>query len=116
MPLTVQSKGPNTTILAEGEFKVEDAEESFNTLQRVFTTKVKEIEFDFSGITGADISFFQLMCSAHREALLAGITLKATLLPAHINETLKGLGFIHLDGCLPKGKEFCLWASGRDSG
>ena len=116
MPLKTQSKGTSITIVAEGEFKIDNAGEAFNALQKAFAKKATEIAFDFSAVTNADVSFLQLLCSAHKEAQDTGITLKATPPPADMMDTIRNMGFLPPDTSMHEDKEFCLWITGRDNG
>ncbi len=116
MPLKTQSKGTSFTIIAEGEFKIDDVSESCDIIKKVFDKKPTAIAFDFSAVTGADISFLQLICSAHKEAHDSGVDIKASSLPADMTDKINELGFLQPDACMAGDMKFCLWATGGNNG
>lgn len=73
------------------------------------------VELDLRDATDMDLSFMQLVCSAHRSAMAAGK--KIVFSPgknARVAEVRKQAGFVFTRGCANVPAKSCLWVGGTD--
>lgn len=72
--------------------------------------EVDKLYLDLSRIDSADISFIQLLCSAHRECL---VTHKEMYLQGEVSDTmdnfLEKAGYTKHHGCVSDLRATCLW-------
>ncbi len=70
----------------------------------------ERLSINLETLGDADLSFLQLLCATHREALSQG---KEVVLVGISGDRLAGLleraGYVRQSGCLPEARESCLW-------
>jgi len=93
------------------------------TLGRIDDRKVELLEHlaasdkvvvHFLEDTEADVSFLQMICAAHKAAVLGGKTLTIEgHVPPAVDETVEAAGFSRHSDCPPELKGGCVWQAGR---
>ena len=69
-----------------------------------------EAVLEFSEYTGADLSFLQLLCAAHRTAVRMGSSLRlGSSMPREFFETARAAGYLRDKCCTYSNDESCLW-------
>lgn len=69
---------------------------------------------DVSDLEDVDVAGLQLLCSAHRSAVGAGVLFDLTGVNTAFREAVKAAGFRHLEGCSDETRNRCLWMAGAD--
>lgn len=103
--------GTNGILSLVGDLTMVSALETRKALLEAIA-EVDILELDLEKAASVDISFLQLLCSAHRECffsgkgiiLLGGMTDK-------IEELLQRSGYSSQFGCLTDAKKSCLWST-----
>ena len=87
-------------VTISGSLTVEHASEIKDALQEALGQKAKNIVLSLGAVTGADLSFFQVLCAAHKTATTYGKFFSVeqfrqdVLIRAH-----RGMGFTRRIGC-----------------
>ena len=101
-------------VVLDGDLTVADAAELRNILLEALAAS-DHIEVDLRGVTGLDLSFLQMMCSAGRSARKLG---KELFLTGTMGEVImrarKEVGFIRNSGCNYNPTTSCLWVGGTE--
>jgi anti-anti-sigma regulatory factor len=104
-----ESSGKTAVVMVGGKLSIDRAAE----LREIFAKALDESEqvvVEFGECKAMDLSFLQLICSAHRSAVQAGRTLKlGDTLPALWAETAETAGYFRLKGCDLDRDCSCLW-------
>ncbi len=92
-----------------GDLSILRARELKELLQTVLK-EGEQVVLEFDGYAGADLSFFQLLCSAHRTAARLGVSLKlGSTVPARFLETADEAGYLRDKCCAYSKDKTCLW-------
>ena len=70
---------------------------------------VSQLVVNMSGVENIDITFLQLICSAHRAAIKEGRNIKLANLSPAIRKVIETHGFIRHVGCRDDASGSCLW-------
>ncbi len=109
-PFEIAASTDQTQMRVSGDISIQNAQECLEAL-RDFQGGGNRLILDLAGVTSADISFLQLICSLHRTCLRAGqkLTLAGTM-----SETFKTIlevsGYRRLKACTFGGDNPCLWS------
>ena len=87
-------------LFLSGSFRVEDARQMKQGLLEALTA-CSRLVIDMADVVSADLTFYQLVCSARRSAALRGSVLETTGLSGNMLETAKryGLAAVLEDRC-----------------
>jgi anti-anti-sigma regulatory factor len=99
-------------IKLSGELTIERAEE-LRKMLRDTLERTERLFLSFTEVTEVDVSFLQLLCSAHRTALKAN---KSFWLdkdrPEALRSAIKEVGFVREQGCNLDFTHHCIWKEG----
>ena len=96
--------GPEATIARAAELK--DV-----LLQGL--AEAEHLHVDVQGTTEIDLSFLQMLCGLHRQAVAAGKAVTCRGIDsASVVEAAGAAGFIRHIGCLPENT--CIWSGGNE--
>jgi anti-anti-sigma regulatory factor len=74
--------------------------------------KVRHLDIDIAGAVDMDLSFLQLLCSAHRTAAQTGKTVALTGdIPNIFRQAVEDNGYGGTGGCSGEAGRTCLWIS-----
>ena len=109
-PFEIVTSPDQTQLLVSGEFTIQNAGECLAAL-RDFQSRGNRLVLNLEGVSGADVSFLQLICSLHRTCLTAGQnpTLKENM-PESFKTVLESSGYRRLRACKLGGDNPCLWS------
>ncbi len=111
MELTCNKIENGCEVVIRGELTVEYA-----SVFRDYFLKVLEqpgdIFLDLSGVTKADMSCFQILCSAHRTLLEQGRNAVLKKISEPFQNTLQKSGLEGYQGCSRETTDKCLWTGG----
>jgi len=97
-----------------GDLTVSNAE-LFKTSLVDAMKNTDNLVLNLSGITRADISFLQIVCSVHKKAINSNRSIKIDDNPSIIyKETLRDSGFLKQKGCQSNTQEECLLADKKN--
>ncbi len=106
-------EGRKAVLTFAGDLTVEHAEE-IRTAFIEALAKTKVLSMVFTDVTAADLSFLELLCSAHRTALRLNKRLEfAGARPAAVIRAMAAAGFERQSGCKLDTGNSCLWV-GRE--
>ena len=109
-PFEIVATLDQTQLLVSGEISIQNARECLEAL-RDFQSKGNCLLLNLDGVTGADISFLQLICSLHRTCLKAGQSLTlAGEMPEIFKTILESSGYRRIRACTLGGINPCLWS------
>lgn len=105
-----RGKGKVGVLRMDGELTMQNAGEFKEALMRSLE-KTKEVVLDLEKVTKVDLSFLQLLCSAHRTS----VKLKKSLMigsncPDIIKRSVEDAGFSRHEGCHLGKDKSCLWS------
>lgn len=108
---------PDTKVVTfTGDLSVHRGREVKETLLAALTAG-KQLVIEFADYEGADLSFIQLLCSAHRTCALSGTPLKlGATTPARFIKTVDEAGFLRDKCCVFSKDKTCLWLRGSRTG
>jgi len=114
-PFEIVASSPDQTQLrVSGDISIQNAQEGLEAL-RDFQQSGNRLLLNLDGVTGADVSFLQLICSLHRTCLKAGQNLTLTgSMPETFKTILEASGYRRSKACTIGGDNPCLW-SWRDA-
>ncbi len=107
---SAKGSSPNkTTLVMNGHLTISQACAAKDELHKALK-KVQHLELDMESAEEIDLSFLQLLCSAHRTSinLRKTLTFKGTL-PEAFKKSLKDNGFMRQRGCAADSTNTCLW-------
>lgn len=96
--ITVDANDKRTVLRVQGRIMVEHASELRDAMLKALASS-NAVTVDLSGVTDADISFMQLVCSAHKTARDAGRGFVITGSPESFWHAVNTAGFLHHRGC-----------------
>jgi anti-anti-sigma regulatory factor len=95
-----------------GDLTIENAQELHKNLVTALHN-AKQLLVNFEDVTAIDLSFVQLLCSAHRTALRSDKEMKlASQRPEALKAAVREMGFIREKGCVFDTQESCIWKEG----
>ena len=108
---------PDTKVVTfTGDLSVHRAREVKETLLAALKTG-KQLVLEFTDYKRADLSFIQLLCSAHRTCALSGMPLKlGASTPDMFLKTVDEAGFLREKCCVFSKDKTCLWLRGSRRG
>lgn len=107
---TAKGSSPNkTTLVLNGNLTISRARATRDELHKALKN-TQHVELDVESAEEVDLSFLQLLCSAHRTSLSLNKTLliKGTI-PEVFNKSIEDNGFMRQRGCLLDSTNTCLW-------
>ena len=109
-PFEIVASSDQTQLQVSGDISIQNAQECLEAL-RDLQSKGNRLVLNLEGVTGADVSFLQLICSLHRTCLTAGqnLTLKGNM-PETFKTVLESSGYRRLRACTLGGANPCLWS------
>jgi anti-anti-sigma regulatory factor len=106
--IIIENRGNAKVLHLSGELVIQHA----NRLRSGFIESLRDanrIEIDLSAATDVDISFLQLLCSAHKSAIHAGKSVALDYSRSTVvTETIQRAGYFRHTGCM--GNEKCFWS------
>jgi anti-anti-sigma factor len=109
-PFEIETSSDRAQLRAVGDISIQNAQECLEVL-REFQGKGSRLLLNLEGVTGADVSFLQLICSLHRTCLRAGQHLTLTEnKPEGFRAILEMSGYRRPKACRFGGDNPCLWA------
>ena len=109
-PFEIEVSSDQTHLQVSGDISIQNAQECLEAL-RDFQSKGNRLALNLEGVTGADVSFLQLICSLHRTCLTAGQNLTLTgNMPEAFKTILESSGYRRLRACTLGGDNPCLWS------
>ncbi len=95
-----------------GDLTIENSQELHKILLTALNN-ANQLLVTFEGVTAADLSFMQLLCSAHRTAVRTDKHLElASPRPGVLKAAVQELGFIRDKGCVLDTQASCIWKEG----
>ena len=109
-PIEIVASSDQTHLQVSGDISIQNAGETLEAL-RDFQSKGNRLLLNLEGVTGADVSFLQLICSLHRTCLRAGQNLTLTgNMPEGFKAILESSGYRRPKACALGGDNPCLWS------
>jgi ABC-type transporter Mla MlaB component len=109
MELIIDEKTESGTLILTGELTVNQVAFARDHIAGALK-KVKVLTADLGQATEADLSFLQLLCSAHRTAATLNKTFKLTKdSPAALQKAINDNGYRRNSGCVLDSTTTCLW-------
>jgi ABC-type transporter Mla MlaB component len=97
-------------LVLEGELTLQQVRPLHEEL-RSSMGNVRKLDVDISGVEEADLSFLQLLCSAHRTAVKTGKTLNLIEdIPEVVRQAMELNGYSGQNNCSLDIGRTCLWA------
>jgi anti-anti-sigma regulatory factor len=97
-------------VSVSGSLTVEHAMEMKTALQNAFKKKAKDVVLSLGAVTKTDLTFFQLVCSAHKAAMTENKFFTVEQFPQDgLKRALGSLGFAHCHGCVLDKTKSCLF-------
>lgn len=108
-----ETASPKTEALKlGGDLTIENAQELHKTLVTALNN-ADQIVLYFENVMATDLSFIQLLCSAHRTAVRSDKNMKlAGPRPDVLKAAVREMGFIREKGCILDTQESCIWKEG----
>lgn len=107
--LKMTNKKDHTLVAVTGEMTVAQASELREGLLKAFEMG-KGVEFSLAGVDQVDLTGLQLICSAHRTALLKGVPF--TVIGADsgaVSSAAELAGMLRHTGCVQDVNQTCVW-------
>ena len=109
MNFEINSTGDTSTLNLNGEVNIQCAADFWEALIKLQESG-ENILLNLTNVTGADISFMQLLCSAHRSSVKLNKCLKVTgSIPSWLKQAAKNAGY-EKEVCNSSMGQYCLWA------
>jgi len=107
-PFEIRQTPDHTMLLVRGEITIQNAQECLKVFRDVHDSS--RLMLDLEGVTGADISFLQMICSLHRTCMKSGCHLTLTGNPSEAFKTVLELsGYRRKHACQMDESYSCLW-------
>lgn len=112
MGFKFEASGEEGILKVDGEISILCAGEFKNALTNSLE-RSNCLMLDLEAVSGMDVSCLQLICSAHRKAVLSEkqLILRGRLSDA-CRQIVKDSGYAREKGCMPDQDKPCLWAKG----
>lgn len=108
MNCSLEQSEETAKLFISGSMTIEDATTLKATVAGIIADSAL-IEIDLSATETTDLSCLQVLCAAHRSAVLAGKKLALRNAPDSLRTCLEDAGFPRQTGCLHHEGETCLW-------
>lgn len=108
MNCSLEQSEETAKLFISGAMTIEDAANLKTTIAGIVADSAL-IEIDLSATGTTDLSCLQVLCAAHRSAVLAGKKLVLRNAPEDLRTCLEDAGFPRQTGCLQQDGETCLW-------
>ncbi len=97
-------------LVLKGELTLENIRPLYEDMKDILE-KANHLVVDVSEASDADLSFLQLLCSAHRTAMKTGKTLAfAEIIPDIVKKAMADNGYTGQSRCSLDLNHTCLWA------
>jgi len=106
MNFSLEQSEETAKLVISGSMTIEDASNLKTAIAGIIADSV-HIEIDLKKSETTDLSCLQILCAAHRSAVLAGKKLALLNAPDSLRTCLEDAGFPRQTGCLHH--ETCLW-------
>ncbi len=109
-PIEIVTSPDQTQLQLSGDISIQDAQECLEAF-RDFQHGGNRLMLNLEGVTNADVSLLQLVCSLHRTCLKAGQNLTLTAdMPETFKTILEMSGYRRPKACTFGGDNPCLWS------
>ncbi len=109
-----KDNGKSKVLILSGDLIVSSTELLKTTIIDAMKN-TDNLVLNLAGITSADISFLQIVCSIHKKAINSNMSIKIDDNPSIIfKDALKDSGFLRQKGCLTETQERCLLAGWKN--
>ncbi len=109
-PFKIEASPDQTQLQVSGDISIQNVQECLVAL-REFQSSGNRLLLNLDGVTSADVSFLQLICSLHRTCLRAGQNLTLTgNMPVGFKTILESSGYRRPKACTFGGDNPCLWS------
>ena len=110
-PFEILTSADQTQLQVSGDITIQNAQECLEALRDFQGKGGNLLLLNLEGVTGADVSFLQLICSLHRTCLKAGqnLTLKGNM-PETFKTIVESSGYRRPGACKFGGNNPCLWS------
>lgn len=114
LSLKIEEDRPGSLFVhVEGDLTVQHAAE-FRACLLDALDRAQSVRVELGAIEDMDLTGLQLLCSAHKTALLAGKDLSLNNnRPEHLDRSLDVAGFFRTRGCSTDLNDSCLWIERR---
>ena len=112
METATEHTGDGIILKVSGTVTISDAGE----LRRVIMDEVPSgtsVAIDLAGITGCDLSLFQLLCAAHKQSLKTKASMTLRNYSEEVRGTMASAGILRTAGCVGNENKNCLWHEAR---
>lgn len=115
MELILDKKTKTGRMLMTGALTLDQIGQIRDTLRKALAD-VKTLIVDVEGASDIDLTFLQLMCSAHRSATAANksVSLSGKNNPA-MQKAMADNSYIRASGCRLDKTNTCLWVEGKNA-
>ena len=103
--------GDGVVLKLSGELTVPNAGQSGSALLEALG-RLDYLEIDLSLVTAVDIAGLQLLCAAHRTAVIQSKRIVVLSASDCVDMAANNAGFLRREGCITSPNEGCLWAEG----
>ncbi len=109
MELIIDKKAKNGRLILTDELTINRIRQLRDDLDEA-QGKVKNLMVDIEKATDIDLTFLQLLCSAHRSAVSQNktLTLSGKINPA-MEKAIRENHYLRQTGCIPDKTNTCLW-------
>ncbi|MHC1697966.1 MAG: lipid asymmetry maintenance protein MlaB [Geobacteraceae bacterium] len=114
MKCSLEQSEETAKFRISGSMTIEDAANLKNTITGIIAES-SLIEIYLSETETTDLSCLQVLCAAHRAAVLGGKKLVLRNVPDSLHTCLEDAGFPRQAGCLHLEGEICLWQEEKHS-
>jgi anti-anti-sigma regulatory factor len=112
MDTCFEKSGDHGVLSVEGELTIEYAAGLKTALAEALNSGLHLI-LDVAKVAKTDVSCLQLICSAHKSAVLSGKTITLRNTGGEFVRALKDTGFLRHVGCAPGTGDACVWLRER---
>lgn len=107
--IKVEKKKGKSVVVMEGEMTIEHAASLRDSLLKSLEG-ADNIVLDLNNVTTVDLSFLQLLCSAHRTSVKAqkSMEMKSDY-PESLKQAVREAGYSRHFGCTLESDSTCLW-------
>jgi ABC-type transporter Mla MlaB component len=101
-------------LIVSGEVNIQNAL-AFRDVLKEWMGRSDTLDLNLEGVTDADLTCLQLICSAHRSVLDMRKSLNVSgKLPGAIVKTVREAGFVRERGCRGEESHKCMWIVGAE--
>ncbi len=115
MKHSIVKESEGSTLVLQGDLSIESAGAVKEALQEAME-QAESLAVDLSGFDSGDLSFLQLLCSAHRASVQNNKKLSISKQSDAFKHLVVAAGFCRAKGCTEVSAENCLWIGGSEDG